>query len=77
MFKNRPADNRPRTQKATTGRNAVPAPDIRPLFAEFLSPRIPYEALRSSGASFFEQVLLIDHPGGPSRDPAKSRRRGR
>jgi hypothetical protein len=76
MFKSRSADTRPRTRKTTTGRPAAPARNVRPLSAELLSPRTPYEALRS-GPSFFEQVLLIDRGPGLSSDRARSRRRGR
>ncbi len=77
MFKNRPADNRPRTNKTRNSRAAVPTGDVRPLFAELLSYRTPSEALRSSDGSFFERAVLIDRLGELRPDPTRIRRNRR
>ncbi len=77
MFKNRPADNRPGSNKNKNGRAAVPTRDVRPLFAELLSYRTPSEALRSSDGSFFERAILIDRLGELRHDPTRIRRNRR
>jgi hypothetical protein len=59
MLFNRPKDNRPKNKRATDF-VSVPgsAAEFPSLYADLLSARAQYEALRSSDGSFFERAAL-------------------